>query len=332
MNSNEHSVSVIIPVYNLADHISRAIDSVLEQIYQPNEIIVIDDGSTDDTVSVVSKYGSKVKLIQQQNAGPSAARNTGIKTATSQWIAFLDADDEWVPEKLQLQIDLLKRNPQLVWTTANFYRCLCNENRKAPDLPFEKLQKILQGREFFSDYLKAYRIYARGHTDTMLIKRTIFEQMGLFATELLRFEDLDLWFRIAYQNPQIGYLPQPLAIHHMDIKHSITQKEAPYDLYCPLIRKHLKLAAQYDRLEAFELCAVFLIRQWTRSMLFDAKGQDIRQIMKQFSDLLPISYRMSMHILTVCPKLTATCCRIISKVVRSLNLRKGIFRKPPKSY
>ena len=331
MNSDQHSISIIIPVYNSAGYISRAIDSVLAQTHLPDEIIIVDDGSTDNTVQVIQQYEPKIKLIQQANTGASAARNTGIEAATGEWIAFLDADDEWLPEKLQLQTDLLKRNPHLVWTAANFYRCLCDENRKAPDLPPEKLQRILQGSEFFSDYLKAYRFYARGHTDTMLIKRTVLEQTGLFTTELMRFEDMDMWFRIAYQNPQIGYLPQPLAVHHMNITHSVTQKEAPYDLYCPLIRKHLNLAAKYDRLEAFEPCAVFLIRQWTRSMLFDARKEDIRKIISEFSNLLPTGYKLLMKLLTTFPKTTAATCRIISKVVRSLNLRKGIFRKPTRT-
>ena len=133
-NRKPYSVSVIIPAHNASEYIGRAIESVLAQTRKPDEIIVVDDGSTDDTARIIADYGSKVIYIQQENAGPSVARNTGIEAATSEWIAFLDADDEWIPEKLELQTELLGRNTNLVWTTANFIRCLCDEDRRAPDI------------------------------------------------------------------------------------------------------------------------------------------------------------------------------------------------------
>ena len=330
-NLEPYSISVVIPAYNAEKFINRAIDSVLAQTYQPDEIIVVDDGSTDDTVSVVSKYGSQVKLIRQENAGASAARNSGINAATCQWIAFLDSDDEWLPEKLQLQIELLKRDPNLVWTAGNYYRCLCTEKRKAIDISSKKLRRMLAGKEYFADFLKSYIQGARGHTDTMLIKRSTLIEAGLFTPGQARFNDMDMWLKIAYLYPAIGFEPKPLAIHHLNIPQSISDKRYSSNLYVDFIHRHLELAAKNNRLDEFKPFAAFLLRRWTRSMLFDAKGQDIRQIMKQFSKLLPISYKMSMYILTVCPKLTATCCRIISKVIRSLNLRKGIVRKHPQT-
>ena len=128
------TITVVIPAYNSEKYIARAIDSVLTQTHKPDEIIVVDDGSTDNTSEIARKYEPSVKLIQQQNAGASVARNTGIEAATSEWIAFLDADDEWLPEKLKLQTEHLKRNPHLQWTTANFIRCQCDKNQRLPDL------------------------------------------------------------------------------------------------------------------------------------------------------------------------------------------------------
>ena len=101
------TVSVVIPVYNSSEYIARTIESVLAQTHKPDEIIVVDDGSTDETRQKVTQYEPKVKYIYQTNAGTSAARNTGIKTSSSEWIAFLDADDEWLPEYLQKQLALL---------------------------------------------------------------------------------------------------------------------------------------------------------------------------------------------------------------------------------
>ncbi len=89
-----YAVSVVIPAYNAEKYIGRAIDSVLAQTRQPDEIIVVDDGSTDNTPNAIKSYGSKVYYIHQENGGASVARNTGIEAAKSEWIAFLDADDE----------------------------------------------------------------------------------------------------------------------------------------------------------------------------------------------------------------------------------------------
>ena len=117
------SVSVVIPAYNAAEHITRAIDSVLAQTRRADEIIVIDDGSADNTADIVKRYGAELKYIYQDNAGAGQARNAGIDAAKSEWIAFLDADDEWLTDKLQLQTDYLARHPDLMWTTGNFLIC-----------------------------------------------------------------------------------------------------------------------------------------------------------------------------------------------------------------
>ena len=108
------SISVIIPAYNAEQHISRAIDSVLAQTHPADEIIAVDDGSTDDTGQILRSYGRQLRYIGQENGGAGAARNTGIKAARGEWIAFLDADDEWLPEKLKCQADHLRRHSTFV--------------------------------------------------------------------------------------------------------------------------------------------------------------------------------------------------------------------------
>ena len=105
-------ISVIVPVYNRRELISRALDSVVRQLAQPTEIIVIDDGSTDGTAELINRHYPQVKLRQQPNLGVSAARNHGIRLARSSWIAFLDSDDEWIENKLQRQVTMLERNPE----------------------------------------------------------------------------------------------------------------------------------------------------------------------------------------------------------------------------
>ncbi|MHC5139531.1 MAG: glycosyltransferase family 2 protein, partial [Planctomycetota bacterium] len=101
------TISAVIPAYNAAKYIARSIDSVLAQTHPVDEIVIVDDGSTDNTAAIIKDYGDKVRYIHQPNAGVSAARNTGIEAATGNWIAFLDADDEWLPEKIKRQVENL---------------------------------------------------------------------------------------------------------------------------------------------------------------------------------------------------------------------------------
>ena len=129
ISENKYSVSVVIPAYNIGDFIARAINSVLAQTHPPSEIIVVDDGSTDNTGEVIRSFGEKVRYIHQQNGGLSAARNTAMRASECKWISFLDGDDEWLPGHLQAQIELLRRNPDLMWSTGNYLRCLCDKPR-----------------------------------------------------------------------------------------------------------------------------------------------------------------------------------------------------------
>jgi len=107
------TISVIIPAYNHARYLAEAIDSVLAQTYAPLEIIVVDDGSTDGTPAVAASYGDRIRYIRQENAGVGAARNNGIAAARGEYLAFLDSDDIWLPEKLEREIALFDADPQL---------------------------------------------------------------------------------------------------------------------------------------------------------------------------------------------------------------------------
>jgi glycosyltransferase involved in cell wall biosynthesis len=108
-------VSVIIPTYNYARYLDQAVRSVLAQTYPAAEILVVDDGSKDNTREVAESFGNQIRYIYQENAGPSAARNHGIREATGEWVAFLDSDDWWVPEKLELQAAEVRRDPEVAF-------------------------------------------------------------------------------------------------------------------------------------------------------------------------------------------------------------------------
>ena len=330
-HDNEKSplqVSVVIPAYNSGKYLDRALASVLAQTRPVDEIIVVDDGSTDNTRDLVQKYGDQVRYIYQDNAGVSAARNTGIKAAKYEWIAFLDADDEWLPEKTARQLEILERNPHLAWVSANFYDCLCQQNRKSPRTPPVRDQQILAGKDYHESFFNAYVHGAWGNTDTFIIKRQALEEAGLFDVGQVFAEDKDLWLRLAYRFPQIGYVSDPLTIYHLDVDASASRKQKFLHWQVDFIDRHLQFAAEHGCLRDFEPCATFMLRSWMRSMLFDRRTTEIRELQEHFGYLLPTRFKFTMKLLTLFPQATAKGCHLISRVVRSLRLRRRAVRPP----
>jgi len=174
----QKSISIIIPVYNTEKYLGEAIESVLMQEIKPLEIIVVDDGSTDDSVKVAEKFGNKVSLLKQvTNSGCGAARNRGIKSANGKYLAFLDADDLWAIGKLKAQFSFLENNPGMDMVFGNVEQFI------SPELPEEHQKKLRV--EF-----KKMPGYAAG---TMLIQKVSFLRVGVFDEKLELGEYID-WF------------------------------------------------------------------------------------------------------------------------------------------
>lgn len=191
-------VSVIIPAYNAEKYILMAIGSVLEQNYSPLEILLIDDGSTDGTAKLVQREAPQVRIIQQANAGVAAARNTGLRNASGEFICFLDADDGWFPGKLAAQVDYLARHPEvglvfhhwLVW-------------RPDANGVYSKLERPLQANNSDIDPADSGWIYPQllldciVHTSTVMLRRQIAQQVGFFDQNLINGEDYNYWLRVS---------------------------------------------------------------------------------------------------------------------------------------
>lgn len=186
------TVSVIIPTFNRSEKVVRAVVSVLNQGFRDFEIIVVDDGSTDNTNKALSKYMSSIKYIRQSaNMGVSAARNRGIKNSTAPWIAFLDSDDYWLNEKLSVQIEFIDQNPNTVaCQTEEIW--IKNGRRVNP----KKRHKKPSGN-IFAQSLKLCLV----SPSSVIIKRSLFEDVGLFDETLPAAEDFDLWLRISCRYP-----------------------------------------------------------------------------------------------------------------------------------
>ncbi|MCD6393162.1 MAG: glycosyltransferase family 2 protein [Planctomycetes bacterium] len=293
------TVSVVIPAYNAGEYLGRALDSVLAQTRPAEEIIVVDDGSTDNTADVAQGYGDKVRFIRQENTGASVARNTGIEAATSEWIAFLDADDEWLPQKLKLQTEHLRRNPELVWTTGNFIRCYCDTNRRENDLKGERLEKakaILGEKEYFKTYFQAYQAYAKGCTDTVLVKRDALFAAGLFAPGQLRINDYDMWLRVAYSKSPLGCIIEPLAVAHRDVPNSIVKRYRDPEIISAFIERHLELARNKGAFDEFKPCAARMLGWWIHVFLTEKRGRVVRDILRRFGPLYSPYYKTTTFI------------------------------------
>ncbi len=197
------TVSVIIPSYNCAHYLATAIESVLAQTYKDLEIIVIDDGSMDDTPDVVVPYLDRITYIRQVNKGLPAARNTGIRASTGDFIALLDSDDSWLPQKLTRQMPLfLDPTVGIVYTD---FSVLYADGRT---LSSYLAQRPLASEGFILDkYILSRFLFP----STMVLRREAMEQCGLFDEEMLAAEDIELFARICLRW-KVARLPDALMI------------------------------------------------------------------------------------------------------------------------
>lgn len=179
--------SVVIPLYNKENQIKKTLESVLNQTFKDFEVVIVNDGSKDKSVEVVEAFDDpRIRLINQENAGVSAARNRGIKEANNEWIAFLDADDLWKVNHLQVLNQMINERDEKVFCTS-FIRSNQQENLgnkdSSVDLIDDYFSKVIESGHFF-------------WTSIVCINKDVFNKVGVFKEFLSRGEDLDLWARI----------------------------------------------------------------------------------------------------------------------------------------
>jgi len=202
------TVSVIIPAYNRADVIGRAIKSMLNQIYQNFEIIIVDDGSTDEVEKVVESFqDDRIKYIKLgKNQGAANARNIGVQAARSEYIAFLDSDDEWLPHKLEVQMKIFDGlDPQYGVVYSGGWIIQGNAKRYIP----YRSQKPRSG-----DIRRVILRTGLVCTSSAIVRKKCFEKVGLFDTRMQCIEDWELWILIA-KDYYFYYIEQPLWIYHI---------------------------------------------------------------------------------------------------------------------
>lgn len=224
-------VSVIIPTYNRAKTIEKSVRSVLAQTYKEFELIILDDGSTDNTKEVIELISdSRIKYYCQENAGAGAARNAGVEHASYDIIAFHDSDDIWMPDKLEKQMDYWKKHPEHDIIYCGFtLHCQDNQNIYAP---------IYDDREKLSGDIFDVIVYKNMvNTPTMLMKKAVFEEVGGFDVSVNCLEDWELALRIAEKHT-FGFIDESL-VDTFQTEGSVSTRTAEYyKVKCQMIIRY----------------------------------------------------------------------------------------------
>lgn len=217
---SEPLVSIIMPNYNGSLYLIQALDSIIAQSYKNIEIIVVDDGSTDNSLEILHQYAAKtlaLTVITQNNAGVADARNTGIVNAKGDYIAFLDSDDFWHPEKLTLQVNFLEEKPNYAACYSSFLVWSPNTDKQyqEPNNMYTTVNVQLNSTldESFSGWI--YHLLLKDvyvWTGTIIIRKEVFDDIGFFSKKLKIGEDHDLWLRIA-DKYQLAKLQFPTALY-----------------------------------------------------------------------------------------------------------------------
>jgi glycosyltransferase involved in cell wall biosynthesis len=229
-------VSVIIPVYKGAAFIALSIESVLAQSHLDLDLIIVNDGSPDNSVAVIQPYFAdpRVKYIEQQNAGVAAARNTGIRAATGDYIALLDQDDLWLPDKLACQVEYLDKHPEIALVHSNIH-FIGEAGERIPDPEWAWVAPT------YGQVLPELVQWNRICTCTVLLRKSVLEQVGLFRQELAPADDWDLWLRVAARHP-IGFVDAVTACYRVhqgnESRNLLKMQEAEIRVVETFIREH----------------------------------------------------------------------------------------------
>ncbi len=236
-------ISIIIPTYNRSVFLLRAIHSVITQSYKNFEIIVVDDGSTDDTFELLKPMinASKIKYYKCQNTGVSSARNFGVKKSIANYIAFLDSDDEWLSHKLQEQINFFLQSPDL---RIVFGEELWIRNGKRVN---QKITHKKKGGNVFLSCVQQCFIAP----SSVMMEKSLFLEMGGFDESFVVCEDYDLWLKISSLF-EIGFIENPLIIKHGGHEDQLSTKYFAMDFWrlksLFFILNHRKLSLEYNEI------------------------------------------------------------------------------------
>lgn len=271
-------VSAIIPAYNCERYIARAIRSVLAQTYPSIECIVVDDGSDDRTASVIESFGNKVCHITQRNAGASAARNAGIAAARGRYIAFLDSDDYWLQNKIELQVNVLLDDPELVLVSSDFVWLDSSVDPEGLDVDLLSFEaRHLERCSGLDDLLRDPYL----GTPTVIVDAQAAKRIGGFDVNLPIAEDVDFYLRLCVERP-FAILHLPLVRFQLR-SGSLTTQLHGYSYNLEVLER---LANQKPDLTAAQIASVrsrqlAIYSEWARSLIYRGQGRSAREVLRQ---------------------------------------------------
>lgn len=309
-------VSVVIPLYNKARHIERAVHSVLGQSFRDFEVIVVDDGSTDDGAARVRQITDpRVKLIRQPNAGVSAARNAGIEAATTELIAFLDADDEWLPCFLETVMGLRERHPEAGMYAAA-YQYYQDNTITSPQ--FKDCCTLPQGG-LLQDYFLAALGDPPVSATSVLIPKQVLTEVGNFPAGLKRGEDLQTWARIALRY-RVAWSPITCAVYNLAADNRACN-EISWNLDIPGAPEIEAAVALGDNTifscsTAAEYLVFWRLRIARNCLLYGKRANALPLLRKTRDTKLFTKEHMFLRILAWCPSAILRFARTIKDVVR----------------
>ena len=210
-------VSVIIPTYNREEFITETINSVLNQTYKDFEIIVVDDGSTDNTKQKLESFKLKIKLIEQKNSERAIARNNGVRNSKGEYLAFLDSDDVWIKNKLEKQVELLDSKPEVILTYGQSLRI----NEHGQKIKIAKRQIEGYSGEVFENLLLRNFIAS----PTPIIRREYFDKTEGFQTKYIPYEDWEFWLRFSLLG-KFYFFNNPFAYYRIHKNQSVKLVQA----------------------------------------------------------------------------------------------------------
>jgi glycosyltransferase involved in cell wall biosynthesis len=299
----ELTVSALIPTYNCAHLICDAIDSLFAQTRPPDEIIVVDDASTDQTQPLLRRYGDRIRYLRlKNNQKPPGARNAGLKVAQHPWILFLDSDDVLIETHLAEVCRILEANPSLVWSAGLTVTQRSLNGPIEPIVSQELVEASVNAAEVVEDYFAASASGLAAAICGFVIRKDVLEEMGGFDPTLQHGSDNDMWWKIACAYPPIGLARKPGYVYRR-IRNDCTtvtfQKD--YAGYCDLLERHLELTQKAGRRDAYEKVAQRSLESIAYGTFYDDEVAVLRRIANRHARLLSPGRRLPIQLAAMLP-------------------------------
>ena len=264
--------SVIIPTFNRSSVIERAIDSVLNQSFTDFELIIVDDGSTDKTKTLLDRYDDRIQYVFQENRGVSAARNLGVKQAKGKWLAFLDSDDEWLDKKLELQNKYIQNNPEIKIVHGN-------EIWIRNGVRVNQMKKHAKGGG--DQFLRSLELCLISPS-TVALRKDLYCHLGGFHEDFVVCEDYDLWLKITHQY-EVGFIEEDLIKKYGGHEDQLSRQFYGMDLW--RIKSILSLLKEYTLKAHQKEAALKILNKKMKILEKGALKHENLSLIKELEDL-----------------------------------------------